>query len=411
MFLLRLAWRNVWRYPKRTLLTAFALMVTTLSLVFLLSFQIGVYETMKQQTLKLLDGYAQIQQAEFLDTPSIRKHFAVSAELTAGLDELKQTYPSLIWGFRAQSFGLFSYEHQNAAGLVLGVEPAKELQLSSLPNRIVQGRYLMPHDQNHVVMGVALAEQLGIGLGDELQMIAQDAQGSVAADLMTVVGLLDTGMDELNRQLVMMPLAYFQTLFSMPQKAHQLVLEMDSLANIERISPHLAKLASDEGLVLRDWKRLQPGLYHGIQLDFYSGLIWYIAILVIVVLILLNTLLMSILEREREFGLMLSLGMSHRQLNGLVQLEIQLTLMLGILLGLALGTCLALYFQKVGINLPGTEELFAQFGLSSTLYPTLSPFALSFAPLALWGGSVLMGLYILFKLSRLTPLSGRQVGG
>lgn len=411
MFLMQMAWRNLWRYPKRTLLTAFALMMTTLALVFLLSFQIGVYETMKQQTLKLLDGYAQFQNPAFLDTPSIRNRFELTAALEQDLTTLKKQYPAFIWGYRGQSFGLFSYEQQNVAGMLLGVQPEKEPLLSTLPSRVVKGRYLQPQDTHQVVIGTTLAERLGISLGGELQLIAQDAQGSVAADLLTVVGLLDSGMDELNRQLVVMPFEYFQTLFAMPGQAHQIVMEMDTLAQIEALAPKLDTIAKNNDLVLRDWKSLEPGLYHGIQLDFFSGLIWYIAILVIVVLILLNTLLMSILEREREFGLMLSLGLSHRQLNGLIQLEIQLTLMLGILLGIAIGAALAYYYSIEGITLPGTDALFSQFGLTSTLYPTLSAFALWFAPLFLWAGSVLMGLYIMFKLYRLTPISGRQVGG
>lgn len=408
MFLWQMAWRNLWRYPKRTALTTSALAITTFTLVFLLSFQLGVYDTMKQQGLRLMDGLAQIQAPEYQQKPNIRRSFELTDALIQSLTLASKQHPDLLWTARAQNFGLLSLEGFNSPGLVLAVNPKTEPQLTHLHQKMVAGRYLQADDANQILLGKALAEQLHAQLGDVVQILSSDRHGSVAADLLEVVGIFDSGIKELDRQLMLMPLSYFQTLFAMPNQVHQVSLVMPKLSQIDAISPQLQQLAQQHNLVFLDGRALQPGLYNGIDLDFYNGMVWYVAILMIVVLILLNTLLMSLLEREREFGLMLSIGLSRGQLAKLVAIETQLTLLLGIGLGVMIGMALVQYYTSVGLTIPGTEELYAEYGLSATLYPALSWFSVLFAPAVLWGGGVMMGAVMTLRLYRLTPLSGRH---
>lgn len=409
MFTMRLAWRNLWRYPKRTLLTSLALFLTTVAMVFMLSFQIGAYDTMKQQNLQLMDGYGQLQHTKFLDTPSIRHRFKLTTELAAELDQLKLEIDGLVWSARGESYGLLSFGDENVGGMVLGVHPALEGKLSTLPRKITEGRFLNAKDQNSAVVGKELAQHLGAKLGDQIQLLSQDVEGSIAADNLTIVGIFDSGVKELNRQLLEVPLSYFQTLFVMPNEVHRIVLMADKLTGIEKYGAEFSKIAAQQKLAYRDWKALQPGLDSGIRLDFFSAMVWYVAILFIVVLILLNTILMSVLEREREFGLMLSLGMSHRRLAVLVNVEMLLTMWLGILSGILVGLGLVYYYSSEGITIPGTEAVYQQFGISSTLYPTLDVFATFFAPGFFLAGGLLMSFYLSYKLFQLTPLSGRQV--
>lgn len=407
-FLFKLAWRNLWRHPKRTFMTIFAMTLTCALFIFLLAFQLGSYNSMKVNALSLLDGFGQFQQTDYLDTPSLRNSFDIPAELQHQLTQL----PGLVTAaYRIQAFGLLSAgenNERNQGSMVLAVQPQIESQISRLAKLVKHGRFLNADDTNQLVIGAALAELLDVTIGDEIQLLGQDKEGSLAADIFTLVGIFNSGTAELDRQLVLMPFDYAQNLFSMPNQAHQLAIITESFQQVERLEPQLLALAAQHNLIYRNWRALQPGVAQGIDLDYYSGSIWYVAILFIVVLILFNTLLMSVLEREREFGLMLSLGLSRQQLAGLTQLETHLTLGLGLIFGIIGGILITLYFYQTGITIPGTEEMFAQYGMDATTYPNLTQTAIWFAPGFLWLSTWLMSAMIVWRIYSLHPLSGRQ---
>lgn len=407
-FLFKLAWRNLWRHPKRTVMTVFAMMLTSTLFIFMLAFQMGSYDGMKVNGLSLLDGYGQFQQADYLDTPSLRNSFEINPELHAQLSQL----PGLVAvAYRIQAFGLLSAgedNERNQGAMVLGVQPQIEPQISRIAKLVSNGRFLSADDSHHILLGEALAQRLKANIGDEIQLLGQDKEGSLAADIFTLVGVVNSGNAELDRQLAIMPFDYAQALFALPNQAHQLAIMTDVFQQVEKLEPQLVALAEQYTLTYRNWRTLQPGVAQGIDLDYYSGFIWYVAILFIVVLILFNTLLMSVLEREREFGLMLSLGLSRQQLAWLTQIETHFTLGLGLILGMIGGILLTLYFYQAGITIPGTEEMFAQYGMNATIYPILTPMAIWFAPGFLWLSTWLMSAMIIWRLYHLHPLSGRQ---
>ena len=404
-FLTKLAWRNLWRHPKRTVMTVLAMTLTSALFIFMLAFQMGSYDSMKINTLSLLDGYAQFQHPDYLDTPSLRNSFEIQPELERQLHTLAGL---VTFGYRTQAFGLLSADDRNQGSMVLGVQPQVEPQISRLASLIKQGRFLEKDDTAHMLIGETLAQRLNLTIGDEIQLLGQDKDGSLAADIFTLVGIFNSGSADLDRQLALIPFDYAQTLFALPNQAHQLALITEPFQQINQLEPQLRSLADQFDISYRNWRELQPGVAQGIDLDYYAGFIWYVAILLIVVLILFNTLLMSVLEREREFGLMLSLGLSRKQLAWLTQIETHLTLSLGLILGIALGILITLYFYQTGITIPGTEEMFAQYGMSATTYPNLTMMAVWFAPGFLWLSTWLMSVMIVWRIFGLHPLSGRQ---
>lgn len=404
-FLTKLAWRNLWRHPKRTVMTMLAMTLTSALFIFMLAFQLGSYDSMKINALSLLDGYAQFQHPDYLDTPSLRNSFEIQPELETQLNQLPG---QVTLGYRTQAFGLLSADDRNQGSMVLGVQPQVEPQISRLASLVKQGRFLMQDDSAHMLIGTALAQRLNLAIGDEIQLLGQDKDGSLAADIFTLVGIFDSGSPDLDRQLALIPFGYAQTLFALPDQAHQLALITEPFQQINQLESQLRALAEQYDLSFRNWRELQPGVAQGIDLDYYSGFIWYVAILFIVVLILFNTLLMSVLEREREFGLMLSLGLSRKQLAWLTQIETHLTLSLGLILGITLGILITLYFYQTGITIPGTEEMFAQYGMDATTYPNLTMMAIWFAPGFLWLSTWLMSAMIVWRIFGLHPLSGRQ---
>lgn len=386
-------------------MTLLAMTLTSAVFVFMLSFQLGSFDNMKTQSLGTLDGYGQFQNPEFFDVPSLRNSFKIPTDLEAQLSQLPGLVAS---GYRTQSFALLSLDDQNQGALVLGVQPEQEPQLSNLANLIQQGRFLQTGDQNHIVIGEKLAELLKVKLGDQIQLLGQDKDSSLAADLLTLVGIFRTGTAELDRQISLIPFDYSQELFALPNQAHRLVIKTQLFQHVEKLDSQLQQLAATHQLNYRDWAQLQPGIAQGLALDLYFGMGWFISILLIVVLILFNTLLMSVLEREREFGLMLSLGLTRKQLAILTQIETHLTLAIGLVLGVLIGLGITLYFHQVGLTIPGAEDIFVEYGMTSRIFPKITAFSVLFAPTFLWLSTWLMSAVIVWRLFKLHPLSGRR---
>ncbi|BBP44701.1 transporter [Thiosulfatimonas sediminis] len=407
------AWRNLWRHKTRSWLTLSAIAVTTMSLVFMLSFQFGTYASMKEQNLSLISGFAQVQNPQFSERPNLHNGFQIGKNWPT---ILQQQSALSGYGFRAQNFAILSNlkDTQNHAVQIMGIQPESEKTLSSLSQNISQGSYFAdPNQAMPIVLGKQLAAKLELTIGDQLQLLGEDANGSLAVELFTLVGTFDLPINAFNNQLAQIRLSDFQALFAYPNQVQQLVLKTPKLAQMDKLADALfSQLEQDaypQNLRWRDWKDLQPGLYQSIQMDIASAFLWYSALLLIVVLIVLNTLYMSVLERHNEFALLHALGMQPRQISAMLSLEILLLITLGLALGWIAGVAISLYFMHAGITFSGMEELFAQFGLSGTLYPQLSVISLAFVPLVFGIAWLLMVLLLHFKIATIKPLTSRQL--
>jgi putative ABC transport system permease protein len=400
-----LAWRNLWRQPRRTMLTVVAIAFACAVMVFLLAFQVGTYESMENNSMSLFDGYAQVQQAGYLDDPGIRKSFAHPEVLA---QEIGRVPGVGAVAARAQSHALLSAGPRSLAAMIVGVQPGAERRVSRIASTVRSGRYLQSGDAAEAVMGDALARNLGVRAGDRVTLLGMGRDGSVAADVLTVVGLFSSGLQEVDRRLAEMPLARFQADFAMPGEIHALVLSGASLSAVDRALPAVRRLARARRLRVRGWGELQPGLRDAIRLDASTSTLWYVALIVVVVAILLNTILMSVLERTREFGILLALGMRPAAVGRMVWLEILLLLSVGLGLGVLLGAATAGWYAVHGIALPGADGIFARWGLPGRIYPSLTLFSLVAAPAAIAAFTAAAGVYPFLRVRRLEPVTAMR---
>lgn len=396
-----MAWRNLWRRPLRTGLSLVSIILTTMLLVFMLSFQLGIYDTMKSNALRLLDGFAQIQPPGYLADPDIRKTIAAPADLAAAAIKVPGITAAAP---RATTYVILSNGELSYGGAVIGVDPQAETQVSRLKATVHKGRYLTASDSDAIVLGDVLARNLKVSLGDRVTLLGSSADGGIAADSLRLVGLFHTGMSEIDRQVAEMPLARFQDSFGLGGAANIIALSGPSLRSVQRAQPALRHLAAAQGLVLRDWAALEPALQQGITLDFSTSVFLYTTLVIVVVFIILNTLLMSVLERTREFGMLLALGMRPMQIGRLVWMELLMMSVLGNGIGATLGALLAAWFQMRGIVFPGFEGALALWGLPPRLYPTLSWTSALSPPVVMVVCIALAGTGVFLRLRRLEPV-------
>ncbi len=392
-----LAWRNLWRHKRRTFLSATAIAAICALTIFLPSLQLGSYQAMVRAAQGVLEGYLQIQHPEYLDKPATRNSFKPDPELKRELAEQGVTLVE-----RAVGFALLSSDSRSIGVQVLGVEPERESRVSTLPANVIEGRYLNAGDE--VVLGVTLARNLRLSVGDRVTLLGTGRDGSLAVDSLTVVGLFSSGFAALDRQLAQIELNRFDSTFSMLGHRHALILETKRTPDEEA----LRAVAVDYGLMLRNWQALNPGLLHAIQLDISSAVLMYLILILVVSFSMVNAMLMSVLERSREFGMVMALGVRPLQLGRILWLENLMVTLLGLLVGALIGVAATLWYEHQGIHFTDAEEVFAQYGLSSVIYPALSPLTLLAGPMVIVMVLMLAGLYPVWRIHRMNLLDAMR---
>ncbi|MBW2410750.1 MAG: ABC transporter permease [Deltaproteobacteria bacterium] len=404
-----MAWRNIWRNTRRTILTICAITFSSLLLVFMLSFQFGSYETMINTSVKIQTGHLQIQARAYHEKKSIRMVVSEPDAVTSILDEIPHIEA---YTYRGQAFSLVSSQKRSYGALVTGIDPLLEARVSRLKKLIRQGDFFTRSDQNQALIGKLLARNLRLGIGDEITLLGQGRDGSIAATVVTVKGIYSSGIDAFDRNVIHIPLNTFQQVYAMGDAVHEIVIIARSLASIDDIKSSLsASMDAVENpvpLKILDWEELMPGLRQGIEMDLISGMIFYFLLILVVAFSILNTFLMAILERTREFGVLMSIGTRPGRLTKVLLIESMTMATIGTMGGIVLGSAITLYFQSHGIDLSGQSELLSQFGISGRIYPKLSLLSALSGPAAVLLITFGAALYPALKVQRLQPVDAMR---
>ncbi len=400
-----LAWRNIWRQPHRTALSLISIALACTITIFLLALQLGAYGTMKESVLRMLDGFAQVQPQGYADDPDLRKSIVDPQAVMKQLDHLPAVSASAP---RASTYVILSNGPRSYGAAIFGVDPVREPHVSTLGTTITHGRYLKVGDSDAVVVGEGLARNLKLSVGGNLTMLGAVRDGSVAADVLKVVGIFATGSSEVDRQVIEIPLARFQNTFALGKRVNTIALVGHHLSDIQSALPQLHRIAQNNGLVLREWTKLQPALHDVILLDGSFSVMLYVSLIIIVVFIILNTLLMSVLERTREFGMLMAIGMRPSQIGRMIWLELLFLAGTGAAIGIAIGAALTYWTAQKGLAFSGAEALFQQWHMPSTLYPQLDATSALAGPLAIVLCIAIAGIVPYLRARRLEPVSAMR---
>jgi ABC-type lipoprotein release transport system permease subunit len=402
-----MAWRNLWRRRRRTWLTVGAMVFSNILLVFSMSLQFGSYDMMIDNSLHAYSGHLQLQHPRYLDEPRMR--YALPAVVQTA-ERLRDDLGLDSISARAAGFALASSEERSFGLQIVGVDAAHEPLVSTLPGLVGRGRYLQPGGSGEIVIGSVLARNLKVEPGDELTFLGSGYDDSFAAGVVRVAGIFDSGIGELDRGMAQVNLDYFQQVFAMQGRGHSIVIRAPQIEQAEALMAEIREMPLVDGksVVVRDWDELQPGLRQAIQADMTSAWFMYIVLIVLVAFSVLNTQLMSVLERTREFGTMLALGLEPSRLARLVVQETALMTALGLGLGIAGGFFLTWYLSHAGFSYPGMAEMAERFYLPDRMYPALSLLSVTLGPLIVALGSLLASIYPATRLYLLTPVEAMR---
>ena len=375
-------------------------------LIFMMSLQFGTYELMISNSLQSFSGHLQVQAPGYKDDQKMRQSVPNIQALAATYrdDDAFQNVAA-----RGGAFALASSEDRSYGIQIYGVEPEFEPGVSNIPGLVKQGRFLSDVNATEIVIGAVLARNLRVSLGDELTLLGTGRDGSFAAAIVSVAGVFESGVADLDRSIAEIPLGLFQDTFAMDGAGHQVVMTTPDLSYVPAAKIEAGNLLPpDSNLVVHDWDALQPGLKQAIQADLTSAWFMYILLVILVAFSVMNTQLMSVLERTKEFGIVMSLGLTPGRLGRLVMLETALMGLMGLFLGALLGSLVTMWLSVTGFAYPGMEEMAANFNLPGRMYPKISLLTLFGGPAIVLAGALVSALYPALRLYRLQPVEAMR---
>ena len=339
-----MAWRNVWRNRRRSLVTVAATTLAFTVMILYSSLVQGYLGAMERNLLDLELGDVQVHAPEYRDDASLYSSIPESAELLRVFDE--RGYPA---SARLLGFGLGASDESSAGVQIHGLDVVRDAEVSLIAERVREGAWLDPDDPYGVVIGTQLARTLVVGVGDELILLSQASDGSMANDLFTIRGVLLGVGEGVDRAGVFMTEEAFRTFFVFPTGAHEIVLRRPADLELEPFAEAVRELAPGERV--ETWRELSPTLAS--MLDSARGVMVMVFLIVYIAIgiLILNAMLMAVFERIREFGVLKAIGYSPMQVLLIIFGETAVQTGLAILVGLTLAVPGLWYMVHVGIDM------------------------------------------------------------
>ncbi len=400
LLLLSLAIRNFSRNPFRTALTLLTVAVGVSAFVFVAATANGYYVQVVANVTGMISGDAQIQHTNFKENMRPSLSWPDAAQL---LRRLRQTDGVAAASPRVQSMAMITSTAKSLPLMLVGVDPDSEQQTTSLHKAVRQGHTLRQGGDKEIVIGRKLAELLRVRLGERVVVMAQDLGGNLASEGFVVAGMFDTGSHSIDDGMAQITLGASQKLLAIDGKVTNIVLrlqgdEAQRAATLQK----LAAVAPTGEFRLLSWQELLPQV--ALISDFlkHSLALLLTIVLLMVSVVIMNTVLMSVMERTREFGTMLALGSRPDFIVRLVELESGILGILGTSAGLVLGGLLTVFAMRTGIDIQMHGASIP--GVSNIIYPRISAAVLALPGLLLPVLALLAALYPALRASRLEPV-------
>jgi ABC-type lipoprotein release transport system permease subunit len=363
---LRLAWRNLWRNHRRTLIMLAAVVVGAWAMIFMTALTRGMVDDMVRQAIRSLPGEVQVHAPGFREDPSVGKVFPPpDTRLRAALDHP----PVVRWASRVRVPAVVSSERNTRGVTLIGIDPEAERGLSFVADDVIRGRILRSLGDDGIVLGRKLVGRLETGLGKRVVIMTQNPANQMVDRGFPIVGVFHTTMEGQEDAYAFVGRATLQRLLGIGEEVSEIAVQGPSYRNVEGLRQRVAA-AAGPGLRVESWRTLDA--YSSSMLDMMDGfvLIWIVVVFLALGFGLVNTLVMAVFERVREIGLMLALGMTPGSILAQVILESALLLGLGLLAGdlLAWATIMPL---RGGIDLSFVGKGMEFWGSGSILHPAL----------------------------------------
>lgn len=398
MLTLRIAWRNIFRQKRRTILTVLTMFGGFTLSAISIGWADGTYNRIIDMFTRNRLGHIQIHAQGYLDRPSLYKWIQDYQKIG---DEIQQVKGVEAWAPRLYSAGLASVGEKSAGVRIIGIDPERESVATRFEKKVIEGRSFSLEPSHEAILGRGVARTLKTKTGDEIVIVSQGADGSIANDLYTVVGIAESGDPALDQSAFYLHLKDAQELLVLDDAVHEIAVLVKRLSQVSRVTQEIRLKLNDPQLDVAPWQKFARSFYVAMQADKEGNWIMLFIVVLIVAIGVLNTVLMTVLERTREYGVMRALGTRQLLVFRLVIYEVAFMAMIGLVIGFGLSLLANHQLSIHGIAMP---HAFRYGGMEFThYYSEVNARSLYIPALTVFFSAMIVSIFPALRAARIAP--------
>ena len=401
---LQLAWRNIWRNPRRTAVILIAVIIGVWSMILIGALMRGIAVGMVKNGIATLTGHIQIHHKGYRNDPAIENSItgAQIQDVVTALNEVLP--PQTQWVHRVRVNAIANNARHSSGITMVGIDPPAEAKISFIGEAISRGRYLEPDDSNGILVGEALLEKFETKIGRKLVLMSQDTAQDIASRAFRIVGVFKAEMESIEKQFAFVTRAASQEMLKLNGGISEVSILLPDGPDYMEVYEDMKSTLRSENFEVHTWRELLP--FQTAYLRILDGFIWiwFLVVFVAMGFGIVNTTLMAVFERMREFGLMKALGMKPWWILREVLVESFLLLIIGMMVGNVLGFISIYAFSGTGIDLSAMAAGAEYAGMNRIIYPAIAARDLWVANLTVLLLGLLVSVYPAIKASRFTPV-------
>lgn len=384
-----IAWRNLWRNKRRTLITVSSIFFGVLIAIIMSSMQEGSYISMINNVVKFYSGYIQIHDKDYWENKTLYYSFQADDSLNL---LVRETDGISMSSERLESFALASSGDKTQAVMVVGVEPEQENKITELSKWVVNGKFLEQGSRG-ILLARELAQNLDAGVGDTIVMLSQGYYGSNEADKFVVEGILNFPSPELNKRFCYMDIQRAREFYSADGMITSIVIMVNDYSDVSRVLKNIrSKL--NPAYTAMSWDEMQPELVQMINGDRAGGLVMKAILYIIIGFGILGTIIMMIAERRKELAIMVAVGMQKYKLGIILFMETVYIGIIGVFSGIIVSIPMIIYFIHHPLPLTGSAaQAMTDMGIEPFMYFTAAPKIFTHQMITVFSITLLVSLY------------------
>lgn len=402
--LLKIAFRNALRQRRRTTLTALTMFGGFVLASISIGWGEGTYSYVINMFTRNRLGHIQIHSQDYLDKPSLHKALDRYQHIGERIQNLKGVEA---WAPRFYSAGLASVEDKSAAVQIIGIDPEQEDQATHFNKKIIKGTPFSNPPLQEAILGKGLAVILQAELGDEVVIVSQAADGSIANDLYTIIGIVESGDEMSDRVAFYLHLHEAQELFVLEGEVHEIVVVIRNINRVDELTRNIRSQIGHPDLVVDPWQEFAKSFYQAMKADLQGMWVMLFVIILIVSVGVLNTVLMSVLERTREYGVLKAVGTKPNQIFWQVLLESNLIALVSIVLGIGVSIIVNHLLSIHGVSMPTS---FTYGGMEfNKFYAEVSTRSLFIPAITVALSTSLISIFPALRAARIDPARAMRI--
>jgi len=400
----QLGWRNIWRNPRRTTVILLAVIIGVWSMIFLGALMRGMVEDIIKNGIATLTGHIQVHRIGYRNDPVIENSMADPEVVENTLKKVLP--PGAKWASRVRVNAIASNARHSDGVTLVGIDPMREAKVSFIGQAVTQGRYLKSDDKYGIVVGKALVDKFETKLGRKLVVMSQDSNREIASRAFRIVGIFRAELQATEKQFTFVTIPVAQHMLKLKNGISEASIILPDHKEVNQVTTALRAALPSTGYEVQTWRELLPLITAYLKIYDTFVFLWYLVVFIAMGFGIVNTTLMAVFERIREFGLLKALGMKPWWIIKEVLTESFFLLLIGMGIGNILGFLSVFALSGSGIDLSALAagiEYFG-FGISRVIYPVISGKDWIMANLVVFILGLLVSVYPAAKAARFTPV-------